>query len=227
VICPKCGKDNPAESMFCNNCGSKLPSAPTSIYCPYCGAPGQEYQFNCTKCGKELPKDLKGSASGRQLGSVSTRLCPNCGRSMSIYDAICPFCGAVSSDTEGYADGSYLSDTPSASYHESELPVLGGVLILIAGVLGIIEGLLTLGAVSTLSSAGYSVSGYATCCGLLMGLFGLIAIFGGYSSIKREGFAFAIVGGVLGIFAVGFFLGALLSLIGTVIVAIAHREYSG
>ncbi len=221
MICPSCGKDNPSGSVFCNGCGSKLPSAPTTpttIYCPYCGAPGQEYQLNCTKCGKELPRGVMGDASRTQLSSTSTRLCPNCGQPMSIYDVTCPYCRATST-------GEYLSDDDVAPRSESQLPVVGGVLILIGGVLGIVYGMLTLGAISAATSLGYSVSGYATCCGLLAALFGLIAVFGGYNGIKRDSFAFALVGGILGIFSVGFFLGALLSLIGLVFVAVAHRDF--
>jgi hypothetical protein len=59
-----------------------------------------------------------------------------------------------------------------------------------------------------------------------MCLFGLIAGFGGYNAIKRGSVVLAIVGGILGILSIGFFIGALLSLIGIILVAVSHAEFS-
>ncbi len=45
MICPNCGKDNPAVAKFCWNCGHALPRD-----CPQCGAdlsPNSRYCFNC------------------------------------------------------------------------------------------------------------------------------------------------------------------------------------
>ena len=99
-------------------------------------------------------------------------------------------------------------------------------MILIAGVLGLLHGLLTLGAVGEVHALGYEVPGSVTCCAGLMCLFGLIAVFGGYNAIKRGSVLLAIVGGILGILSIGFFIGALLSLIGIILVAVSHAEFS-
>jgi len=220
MYCPECGKSNPSGATFCNGCGKRLPSLSTSVICPFCGADGQEYQFNCTKCGKEIPRGQKiDPLSGARTTSAQTKACPICGRPMDIYASQCSYCSRPEAD--------YSYDDSQGSYApETELPVIGGVLILIAGVLGLLHGLLTLGAVGEVNALGYEVPGSVTCCAGLMCLFGLIAVFGGYNAIKRGSVLLAIVGGILGILSIGFFIGALLSLIGIILVAVSHAEFS-
>lgn len=222
MYCPSCGKDNPSGATFCNSCGSKLPTLTTGVNCPFCGATGQEFRIYCTKCGKELPAPNKdGAPSGTSTGSLSTKPCPGCGRPMSIYSNECAYC-ARPEFTSDYSDVNLEGERIGG---ESELPVIGGVLILIGGILGMVHGGLTIAAVGQVSSLGYSVSGYATCCALLMGLFGLIALFGGYNAIKRASSGLAIVGGIFGILSIGLFLGAFLSLIGLILVAVGRDDF--
>jgi len=235
MYCPNCGVSNPPGSTFCNVCGKELPLLSTSVTCPYCGADGQEYQFNCTKCGKDLPRERRidphaaitaktagptpadtapGEAPPPQTIAQEVNACPICGRPKSIYADKCSYCSQPEPD--------YTSQDHSEPYYstESELPKIGGVLIFFAGVLGILFGLFTLGAIS-----GYGLPGPQTCCAGLTVLFGFVAIAGGLSAMGRGSAAFAIVGGVFGILAVGFFIGALLSLIGLILVAISYNEF--
>ena len=56
VVCPSCGKPNPAGTNFCSACGSKIeePVAPTEKTCPSCGAvvaPGVNF---CGGCGTKI-----------------------------------------------------------------------------------------------------------------------------------------------------------------------------
>lgn len=196
-----------------------MPTFSTSVKCPFCGADGQEYQVNCTKCGKELPKEQKLDPLTGTQGKSATKMCPNCGRPMSIYSTMCDYCNRPEVD--------YLEDSSGGVYtSESQLPVVGGVLILIAGVLGFFEGLVTLATASEVASWGYEVPGSVTCCAGLMIIFGVIAAAGGFSAMGRKSVVFAIVGGIFGILSVGFLIGALLSLIGIILVAIAHNEFA-
>jgi hypothetical protein len=227
---------NPPGSSFCNVCGKELPKLSTTVKCPFCGADGQEYQINCTKCGKELPRerritpfeasesrtaapaaaDASSGGAPPKTPSVTVNACPYCGRPKSIYDDKCSYCSQSASDLspQDYGESSYSS--------ESELPRIAGILILIAGVLGILHGLLLLGAVT-----GYGLPGSATCCPGIMVLFGLVAIAGGFSGISRGSPVMAIVGGVLGILSIGFFIGALMSLIGVILAAVSYHEFEG
>ena len=216
-------------------CGKELPSLSTSVTCPYCGADGQEFQFNCTKCGKDLPRERRidpfaglaaktaaapsaagtpGEVPPSQKPGIAVNACPICGRPKSVYADKCDYCNQP--------EPSYTTDYSSEQYYskESELPKIGGILIAIAGVLGILYGLLTLGAISS-----YGLPGPATCCAGLMVLFGVVAIAGGFSAVDRGSAVFAIVGGVFGILAIGFFIGALMSLIGLILVAISYDEF--
>jgi len=59
--CPECGFDNPDDTKFCTNCGTKLeaaassptPTAPTS-FCPQCGAQIRPEARFCDQCGQDL-----------------------------------------------------------------------------------------------------------------------------------------------------------------------------
>jgi len=215
-----------------------MPVLTTTYKCPFCGADGQEYQLNCTKCGKELPRKQKiDPISGVAVApaatkaeprkpepevvaptpSPMTRPCPICGRPMGIYADQCDYCRRPEAD--------YSESQKTFEYaRETEMPVLGGVLILIAGIAGLIFGLSVL---ASAASVGYSVQGAggASCCGGLLALFGLIAIAGSFSAIGRTNGMFAIIGGIFGILSIGFFLGAALALVGIILVAISYNEF--
>jgi hypothetical protein len=120
----------------------------------------------------------------------------------------------------------YEYDSDNVTTSESQLPLVGGVLIIIAGVLGVLEGMLTFGAIGEVSTLGYEVPGSVSCCAGLMVLFGLVAVLGGWSAMGRKSVVFAIAGGIFGILAIGFLIGAVLSLIGIILVAVAHSEFS-
>lgn len=248
MYCPNCGVSNPPGAVFCNACGKELPPLSTSVTCPFCGADGQEYQFNCTKCGKELPRErkiypLSGTAARAAVRTAdaaavtavtsadattvdtspetppsrTTNSCPICGRPKSIFADKCEYCNRPDSDSADYS-------SETTYVRETELPKIGGVLILIAGMLGVFWGLLLMASIASVNTYG---TGSATCCAGLFALFGLIAIFGGFSAIGRRSAAFAIVGGVFGMLSVGFYIGALLSLIGLILVAMSYHEFEG
>jgi len=136
---------------------------------------------------------------------------------MGINATQCEYCSRPETDY------SYVDSSQTAYTRESELPVIGGILILIAGVLGVFWGLLLM---ASIASIGDYDAGGSTCCSGLFCLFGLIAIAGSFSAIGRNSVTFAVIGGVFGILSLGFFIGALLALIGVILVAIAHNEFS-
>lgn len=222
MYCPSCGASNPSGASFCNACGRQLPDALRSAKCPLCGADGQDFQLSCTKCGKELLRTEKARpAVPVETGPAAapyaaTRACPICGRPMSVYASMCDYCSRPEPTYDAFSEERYVG--------ESELPVIGGILVLIAGVLGIFWGLVLL---AGLASNQYVDSWSATCCSGLFALFGVIAVAGSFSAMGRRGLWFAVIGGVFGILSVGFFIGALLSLIGIVLIAISHDEFTG
>ena len=63
MSCPSCAHKNPAGSVFCQNCGFRLPAepapvavaAPATIACNRCGAQQSAHMRFCTECGNSLP----------------------------------------------------------------------------------------------------------------------------------------------------------------------------
>ena len=157
--------------------------------------------LRCKDCGKELPRSVLG------------RECPHCRAPIGLYDSICPHCHVRTDDLE-------VHDEALKSGGENG-PVIAGVLIILAGVIAIFQGLLYLVAESVYSQTyGNIVS--LSCCGFLDLLLGAGAVLGGYMAITRKGFALAVLGAVAAMIGMGFLIGALLGLIGLVLV-LAYR----
>lgn len=61
TYCTNCNAEIPMNSMFCNNCGTRVvqaaPKAPvhTGPICPNCQAPVEVGQMFCINCGSKLP----------------------------------------------------------------------------------------------------------------------------------------------------------------------------
>jgi hypothetical protein len=112
------------------------------------------------------------------------------------------------------------------------MPSAGGALVLIAGILGLIQGIYLFIALLFLDY--YSVGFYfdfgwgsavVLVCGILALVFSIIAIVGGIFALQRRGWAIAVTGGILGMLAVGFGIGFILGLIGLILVAISRAEF--
>lgn len=58
MYCPKCGKDNPDEAVFCGSCGMAFPKMPkleTKVtFCPKCGSKVEKGAAFCGACGASL-----------------------------------------------------------------------------------------------------------------------------------------------------------------------------
>jgi class 3 adenylate cyclase/tetratricopeptide (TPR) repeat protein len=65
VKCPQCQHENPADAVFCQECGARLEAA-----CPSCGTPNHLGVKFCKKCGQRLsqPEALQ-ALSGPRFGS--------------------------------------------------------------------------------------------------------------------------------------------------------------
>ena len=195
MFCPSCGAVNRQGSAFCNSCGTRLPRLSAPVTCPFCGADGQEYEPKCTKCGRDLTR-VPGAV---QRPGSAVRDEPLAARTPVV---------AASGRVEEYRG------------RRTDIPKVAGVMIITAGVLGIVYGLQPFG---VLNSYGYVES--ATLCAVLIITFGIIAILGGFSAIGRDSGLFAVIGGVCGILSIGFYIGALISLIGLLLVASSYREF--
>ncbi|MEE1086115.1 MAG: zinc-ribbon domain-containing protein [Schaedlerella sp.] len=62
IYCTNCNAAIPSNSLFCNNCGTRVVQpvpvkpTPTGASCPGCGAPVDGVQLFCVNCGMKLPE---------------------------------------------------------------------------------------------------------------------------------------------------------------------------
>lgn len=101
--------------------------------------------------------------------------------------------------------------------------LLGGGMTLLAGVLAIINGLRGLFSDSSLALGPVSSFNGETYCGILVVVFGIIAVAGGISGIKRKSFALALAGAVMGMMGGGLF-GFYLGLGALIIFALSNQD---
>jgi len=156
-----------------------------------------------------------------------TRNCVKCGRTIAWDANVCQFCGH---DYRTQA-------APAAPAEKSALSLIGGILILIAGIMGLALGGILIAAASnvdTLGDWGVDVAGVGdmisdilTVCGIIFIILGLIAVIGGFFGVQRKHWGLAILGGVLGLFCIGpWMLGSLFALIGLILVAVSKKDFS-
>jgi hypothetical protein len=157
----------------------------------------------------------------------TTRNCVQCGKSIAFDANVCPYCGH---------DYRAVMAGPAVAPHEKGmLSVVGGVLILISGIMGLIIGGLFL-AINTTDFGGLGIPNVGDVegtlhnillvCGAIFLIFGLVAVVGGFFGIMRKHFGLVILGGVLGLLAIGpYGLGSLLALVGLILVAVGKKDF--
>lgn len=62
-------------------------------------------------------------------------------------------------------------------------------------------------------------------CAIMAIIFSIIALIGGYFALKRKNFPIAIIGAILGIFSIGFFLGSILAVIALFLLILARHDF--
>jgi hypothetical protein len=164
-----------------------------------------------------------GSDGIGQAGQI-VRNCISCGRPIDFNANVCPYCGY------DYRVPMMMGPPP---VRKTGTPVAGGVLVIIAGILALANGLFYL-AFSTSSLTGISlppeisledVASIVRMCGVVEVIFGSVAILGGIFGIRRKHFGLAVLGSVLGMLGLGFTIGGLLGLVGLILVAISRKEF--
>ncbi len=84
-VCPKCGRANPTDVLYCGQCGNKLASPEPEP------EPKAEEAGFCPQCGKNLPKGVA--------------FCPFCGK--SLYNALKTAFDSFSSASSSPAPAAY------------------------------------------------------------------------------------------------------------------------
>ncbi len=194
--------------------------------CPYCGGLMDDQASACGFCGKEVGTGGSSAHSPAPMqGLAGVRHCVACGRPISLDANVCPYCG------HDYR----LSMGMPAQVQKTWMPVVGGALVIVAGILAIAMGAMymsfdasdfeDLGVALPPEFTAEDLEGMMVVCGVILFVFAIIAIVGGSFGIRRRHFGFAIAGGVFGLLGLGFLVGSLLALVGVILVALSRKEF--
>lgn len=206
VECPKCGTANPTEFANCRICGAPLrhehEATEDGIVCATCGAKIVKEQRLCNSCRTPVRDILMSNLPG----------------DLPAEECV------------------HWSESPASATRASMISI-AAILILIGGVLGITQAMLGLtpdlgedflrifeDLIPGASAADDLMAEYIL---LQVGafVFGALAIFGSHFAFSRSDYRLSLVGGVSGILAIGFLLGAFLSLMGLALLIISRRQF--
>ena len=91
-ICPQCGTKNAKDSLFCGECGCKLPEEKEEQeenICPNCGGTLREGDRFCRSCGAKVVVEEQEI----QPAQPEPRHCKNCGALLEEDAIFCIYCG--------------------------------------------------------------------------------------------------------------------------------------
>ncbi len=205
VKCPSCGSDNPGHVAFCGRCGESIPT----------------YLKAAEEQGVQIPSPTSQASGAEQL---PMKRCNWCGEQNKWSANFCTKCGK---DPHGQPfPQDYLSDAPVIeSRRRSGLPVAGGILSILAGILGIAQGLMLLATESMALDLGLSGTEILCFCGALSLIFGLAGFAGGVFAVQRKSYSLALGGAILGMLAFGFVFGFIIGLVGVILIVVSKEEF--
>ena len=124
--------------------------------------------------------------------------------------------------------------------HKSQIPKIAGIILLLVGILIIvhwvyitmtpdfIDVLMSTGVYDTMNITRADLATVFNFCGVLASGLALFTIMGGILALQRRLFWLAVIGGIVGIFALAplfFFIPNILSFIGTILLIQSRREF--
>ncbi|KYK21575.1 hypothetical protein AYK25_08030 [Thermoplasmatales archaeon SM1-50] len=129
----------------------------------------------------------------------------------------------------------YVSDQKKGQQKPSSMPLIAGIFLIIAGLLGLftwssaialessmIESVLPADAPITAEQ----LQSFLTTCGIIGCILSVFTLTGGIVAVKRKAWGLAVVGGILGLFTIGPFLfGSIISLVGLIFVIISRKDF--
>jgi hypothetical protein len=119
--------------------------------------------------------------------------------------------------------------------HTSSLPMIAGLLLILAGMLGLFTWASALALDPSMIQAilppdspitAEQLQSVLLLCGAIGCVCSFLTLAGGIVTLKRKAWGLAIIGSVLGLFTIGpIFIGSILSLIGLILVALSKKEF--
>ncbi len=164
--------------------------------------------------------------------------CPNCGAENPEYSFYCGRCSAELKDSSGQP---YVTPRPAPSPPPRRVtprvvevavplqtvnPVIGGVCVIAAGALAVLQGLVALLGEAVILEFSGVWTGWLTLYGVTFVVVGMGAILFGARAIRRMGYTGALIGAVLGIAGIGFGIGPFFALAGLILIALSRNEFT-
>jgi len=207
----------------------------SEISCPKCGTFNLVTAPRCRLCGQSL-----------QISKGDAQICPECGSTGTpVGQDRCITCGWNLGPPRA-PQKAELAVEPEKCEHTEDLPIhtqrmamvdVAGVLIMVAGALGIIHGFLAAMPVTS----GDILPRYENIIpqgkllddvlrdylivSIMMFLAGILAVGMSMSAFRRTNYYVATAGAVFGILSVGFLLGAFFALIGLILLAVSRKSF--
>jgi hypothetical protein len=129
----------------------------------------------------------------------------------------------------------YYPDQNQQQRTPSTMPLIAGIFLIIAGLLGLFTWSSALALDSSMlqsvlpADSPISVEqlqSILTTCGFIGCILSIVTLAGGIVAVKRKAWGLAVVGGILGLFTIGpVLLGSIISLIGLIIVIISRKDF--
>ena len=215
IRCSGCGNDSPSGINFCSYCGMSLRTIAAPGVCSKCKSLNAPGLTHCCNCGETIVPIA--SEPGASVGRANVKRCLSCG--IEIPGGGKNLCWSCIAESNIH--------TAKASQGEEShgLILAGGILLIVAGLIAIGQGLLYLAAGSMISTYDYSTFPLTCCAGLDL-LFGCAAIGGGIFAVKQERFLLAIVGSVCALLSLGFLIGSLFGLLALIFIAVGKDSFS-
>ena len=142
---------------------------------------------------------------------------------------------SVETPINEYQTGNTPTDQIQQPSNPSMKPVISGVLLILAGLLGLLTWTAALSVDTTMIQnilppnspiTVEQLQSFLLVCGVIGSIMSIIALAGGIVALRRRGWGLAMVGSILGLFTIGpYFLASILALIGLILLVISRKDF--
>jgi hypothetical protein len=129
----------------------------------------------------------------------------------------------------------YYPDTNQPPKPPSSKPLIAGIFLIIAGLLGLFTWAsaiaLDISMIQNVLPAESPISAeqlqsFLTTCGIIGAVLSIFTLAGGIVAMRRKAWGLAVIGGILGLFTIGpVLLASILALIGLILVIISRQDF--
>jgi hypothetical protein len=207
--CSWCGAEDRSHGRYCEQCGKQLGSAPIPGKCVVCGNINAIDARRCAVCGSDLDE---GTRSHVRLTPIPVS-CRFCGRPSVPGTEMCRECMG----RYGFSATGVSVTKPSLSL------IAAGILLIVAGLLAALQGVVIFGMEPYFEDAGISQSGAVVLCGTAELVLGLVALAGGFFALRATNYGLVLAACICAIISFGLFAATVLGAVALVLVW-SHRS---